>query len=199
MPPQFSIVIPCFNASRTLAKCLDSLAMLDSTNWECIFVDNNSTDTTASIIHRFIKQHPDRKFLQISEKKAGASAARNSGARHAKGDWLVFTDADCAVDSQWLQDAEFNISHHTNCAAFAGCVQAYPAENIVAKFLSMYTLQPNQREETLREFSLIRGGFQPLIFLSATIFLTLLADLMNPYPFMVKIMSFVCVFTSRVM
>lgn len=92
-----SIIIPVYNGERTIEKCLDSLTNIDypEQDFEIIVVDNNSMDRTKQIIMQF-------PFRYLLEKKPGAAAARNLGAKFAKGEILVFTDADVCVKSDWL-------------------------------------------------------------------------------------------------
>lgn len=91
---KISIVIPVFNAEKYLERCIDSLLVsLGKTSGEIILVDNNSTDNSLSIIKKYAKKHP--KTVLVSQCKApGGAAARNAGARMAKGKYLWFIDAD---------------------------------------------------------------------------------------------------------
>jgi len=93
--PAISIVIPAYNAGRTIAACLDACAALQPPPFECIVVDDGSSDDTVDIATR----HGARVLRQ---ENAGPATARNFGAAHAKGDWIAFTDADCVPASDWL-------------------------------------------------------------------------------------------------
>ncbi|MGB3082107.1 MAG: glycosyltransferase [Candidatus Omnitrophota bacterium] len=93
-----SIIIPARNESDAIESCLKSLRNIDfpRKKYEIIVVDNGSTDNTAEIIRCF----PEVTYLK--EEKRGASFARNKGIIKAKGEILVFLDADTRVTEKWL-------------------------------------------------------------------------------------------------
>jgi glycosyltransferase involved in cell wall biosynthesis len=99
--PEVSVVVPVRNAAGTIAECVDSLLALDypSDDFEVVVVDNASTDRTPAILERYA----DRVRL-LHEPSRGRSQARNAGVRHARGDVIAFTDADCRVDRNWLTE-----------------------------------------------------------------------------------------------
>jgi len=93
-----SVIIPAYNAEATLGNCLDALeAQSLSHDWyEVIVVDDGSTDQTAEIV----RQYDVQLFRQPN---AGPAAARNQGAQLARGDILLFTDADCEPTPDWVE------------------------------------------------------------------------------------------------
>jgi len=90
-----SIVIPAHNAAATIRQCVK--ACLNQTFPECevIVVDDGSTDATANVAHEF-------PVALIRQPKRGPAAARNAGARVAKGEVLAFTDSDCVPHPDWI-------------------------------------------------------------------------------------------------
>lgn len=94
-----SVVVPVYNAESVIGGCIESLLALDypKDKIEILIVDNNSSDTTSTII----TQYP---VIALSEKKRGAYAARNKGALYAKGDIFASTDADCLVQVNWAKE-----------------------------------------------------------------------------------------------
>jgi GT2 family glycosyltransferase len=97
--PEVTIVVPVFNAAATIAECVSSLLALryPRDRYEVVVVDNGSTDATPGILDGF------RDGIRIlGETTRGASAARNRGIRNASGRLIAFTDADCAVEPDWL-------------------------------------------------------------------------------------------------
>jgi glycosyltransferase involved in cell wall biosynthesis len=102
--PPVSILIPFYNQQHHLAACLESLlAQQDFTEaFEILLIDNRSTDDSVTIAQRFTEQDP--RITLLSEDTPGAYAARNTGIRHARGEILAFTDADCTVHPRWLAE-----------------------------------------------------------------------------------------------
>ena len=98
-----SVIIPVYNAEKTIRKCVESLLNQNypKNKYEIIIVDNNSTDDSIKEI-----KHCPVKIIKCE--KRGAYIARNTGAKHAKGEILAFTDADCEASENWL--AEINNS-----------------------------------------------------------------------------------------
>lgn len=154
-----SVIVPVFNAQETLEKCLSALAA-SATKWtEIIIVDNGSSDNSFAISEKFRRSHNNLKVVLLLEKAQGPSAARNAGAKIAKGEWLVFTDADCIVSPSWISDYLVHFSRAA-VGAVAGCIQPYPPSNAVQKAISLFTL-PSNTKETLHTGSNLREGFYP--------------------------------------
>jgi len=93
--PKVSVVICAYNAESTMEACLQSLLQLRYANFEVIVVDDGSMDGTLEIARRF-------PFQVVHQENQGLSNARNVGIAAATGEYVVFTDSDCVVDSDWL-------------------------------------------------------------------------------------------------
>lgn len=90
MEKAFSVIIPTFNRRGQLKKCLAALKNQNYKNFEIIVVNDGSSDGTSGDINH--------------AKNLGPSAARNSGIKKAKHEFLAFTDDDCMPDENWLKD-----------------------------------------------------------------------------------------------
>ena len=90
--PRISIVIPVFNAETHLRECLDSVRAQTFADWECICVDDGSTDGSPSVLAQYATSDPRIRVVRREHSNAGA--ARNAGMELARGEFLQFLDAD---------------------------------------------------------------------------------------------------------
>lgn len=97
-----SIVVPVYNVHNRLTACLESIRRQSLTDYECILVDDGSTDGSAAILDKFSKM--DTRFLVIHKKNSGVGAARNVGLQRARGTFLTFIDSDDTVSPSYLED-----------------------------------------------------------------------------------------------
>jgi glycosyltransferase involved in cell wall biosynthesis len=92
-------VVPSYQSEATIAGCLDALRLQDATfDFEAIVVDSG-TDATAEIVRR---QYHEIAVIHLGQ-RVGPEAARNEGARHARGRLLAFIDSDCVAAPDWLR------------------------------------------------------------------------------------------------
>ncbi|MBP5423127.1 MAG: glycosyltransferase family 2 protein [Paludibacteraceae bacterium] len=87
-----SIIIPVYNIEAYLPKCLETIAAQTYHHLEIILVDDGSTDSSGYICDTFVEE--DSRAIVIHQQNQGLWAARNSGQRVAKGDYLMFVDGD---------------------------------------------------------------------------------------------------------
>jgi glycosyltransferase involved in cell wall biosynthesis len=101
--PKFSVIIITRNRASFLPRVLESVINQDyeKEKYEIIVVDNNSSDSTTSIVERFKRRCPNR-ICYAFEPKIGMSNARNRGAETAKGEILLFIDDDAIASTNWL-------------------------------------------------------------------------------------------------
>jgi glycosyltransferase involved in cell wall biosynthesis len=108
--PFFSVIVPIYNAEKSLRKCLDSLAAQTETDFEILMVENGSMDGSNAICREYAGR--DRRFVLIEmPTNSGPSGARNAGLDQAKGDWAAFVDSDDSVEPEFLEcirDASHN-------------------------------------------------------------------------------------------
>ena len=154
-----SVVVPFYNASHSLPACLEAMAGQSYAEAEYFFVDNNSMDGGDELVRRAIAEYDGLEIRLLAESKRGASAARNKGVMEARGSHIAFTDADCIPRSEWLADLAAAIAAHPDCGAFAGRIQPAPPSNLVEKAPALFTLPPNEKEETYHRYTPKGGGF----------------------------------------
>ncbi len=97
-----SIIIPIYNEQETIAKCLKSLKNQTYKDIEIVLVDDGSTDNTLKKISDLKPKISDLKMYR--QKHLGPGPARNLGAKEAKGEILVFVDADMTFDKNFIKD-----------------------------------------------------------------------------------------------
>lgn len=98
----FSIIVPVYNAEKTLRKCLDSICEQTFESYEVILIDDGSTDQSLSICKRYEIQN--KRFRVHHQNNAGPSAARNAGLDIAEGKWICFVDSDDCIEASYLQE-----------------------------------------------------------------------------------------------
>lgn len=99
--PAVSVVIPAHNRADLLGQTLDSVLSQTLTDWECIVVDDGSTDSTAAIAESYADRDP--RFRVIRGSFGSASAARNRGAAEAQGPFISFLDSDDLMEPDKLE------------------------------------------------------------------------------------------------
>lgn len=100
--PGISIIVPFYNAEKYIRDCIESLLSQEfaTDDYEIIFIDNNSTDSSSEIV----KRYPRIKL--VSERRQSPYATRNRGIREAAGGIIAFTDPDCIPFPDWLAEIE---------------------------------------------------------------------------------------------
>ena len=88
----FSIIIPTYNRANVLAETIYSVQKQFYQNWECLVIDDGSTDNTKEVVESMSKL--DRRIKYIYQQNSERSAARNKGINHAVGEYLCFLDSD---------------------------------------------------------------------------------------------------------
>jgi len=93
--PKVSIIMPAYNAANYIGAALASLQLQSYSNWECIIINDGSTDNTVDIVHRYANN--DSRILLINfTKNQGRSAARQAGLDRCDGEYVAMLDADDA-------------------------------------------------------------------------------------------------------
>lgn len=96
--PKISVVIPVYNAAKTLEKCLSSIFNQTLTSFEIIAVNDGSTDKSLKILQKYRSQ-----ITIMNQPNQGASKARNAGAKMTRGPFVIFCDADIIMEKNMLE------------------------------------------------------------------------------------------------
>lgn len=131
--PYFSVIIPVYNGGSAFKTCLQALYQSTFNDWELIVVDDGSTDGS----DRMARQWDAKLFYTTG--RAGPAAARNLGAHVARGRYLFFTDADCAVHSDTLHQMATIFQANPHLEAVFGSYDADPAApNFIAQYKNLF-------------------------------------------------------------
>ena len=91
--PLISVIIPTFNRAELIIDTLRSIEAQSYTNWECLVVDDGSTDNTCEVVQEFVNKDLRIKYL-TNQRKKGAQGARNTGLIESEGEFIQFLDSD---------------------------------------------------------------------------------------------------------
>jgi glycosyltransferase involved in cell wall biosynthesis len=134
MTPKISVVIAAFNSEGTVAEAVRAVMNqpLPRGTFECIVVDDGSTDRTAEIA-----ESAGATVLRLP-KNVKTAGARNAGIQHARGEWIAFTDADCVPSRRWLSlilaEAE---KADVSVLAIAGKILGLNSQTPAARFVDL--------------------------------------------------------------
>ena len=101
--PKISVIIPCYNAGKTISASLRSLVNQVYKDFEVIIVNDGSTDNSADVISSFSRTH-NLNVVYVEQPNSGVSTARNTALKKARGEYITFLDADDLYDPYFLQD-----------------------------------------------------------------------------------------------
>ncbi len=101
---ELTIIISTYNNAESLVRTLASVAKQDADKnvWECVVVNNNSTDDTVACVTEFVKSNPDLNIRLVEEPEQGLSYARNRGIAESKGQFLAFIDDDETINEGFV-------------------------------------------------------------------------------------------------
>lgn len=127
MTKKISVIIPVYNAGKTISACLNSLQKQTLKPAEIIIIDDGSWDKTRELISAFSN------ITILAQKHQGPAAARNLGVKQAKGDILVFVDSDMEFDKNFLADLTKPIMAGTVDGSWSGNELVANWENVWAR------------------------------------------------------------------
>ena len=138
--PKISIIIPFYNDKKFILQTLVSVSKQSYKNFECILVDDCSTDGTRSLVESFILNKTNFKLISHSHNK-GLPAARNTGLKEAQGSFVNFLDADdiLFVHSLWFRIGKMSSKNSDAIiGVFGGCIYFPEAGVSILSLLKTY-------------------------------------------------------------
>lgn len=122
--PLVSVIIPSYNRAHLIYETLDSIIAQSYQNWECIVVDDGSTDNTFEVVDNYVRNDERIQYHnRPKERIKGANSCRNFGFELSKGTYVNWFDSDDIMDSQCLEK-KINLSLK-NDTDFVSCELAY--------------------------------------------------------------------------
>lgn len=125
---EFSIVVPVYNAERYLRGCIDSILQQSYPHWECLLIDDGSTDGSLRICEEYAAS--DSRIKVVHKSNGGVSSARNLGIGMASKEWLVFIDSDDSITSDYLE----RMSKASDCGVdliLTGHIEVFPQKEVL--------------------------------------------------------------------
>ena len=120
MDKKYSVIIPVYNAEKTLERCLNSLLRQERTDIELLLVNDGSSDNSHQICLSFASQYPQIKYL--NKENGGVSSARNAGLDNAEGEYILFVDSDDYVSGDYFQAIDSALSgSNSDLLQFSHC------------------------------------------------------------------------------
>ena len=142
-----SVIITCFNQEKQIIKTLQSVLNQTHINWECIIINDGSTDNSEGAIKAFIED--DSRFKYIYQSNKGVSAARNAGFKLASGNFVNFLDGDDTFLPNKLQEQVKVFQDNPDISICICDHQFYEEKQEVYKYYEFEKLNINPLEQIL--------------------------------------------------
>lgn len=139
-----SIIIPIYNQSKTIGKCLDSIFKQTCKDFEIIIVNDGSTDNFTKTIENYLIDCPStfNNYLRVfNQENKGAPAARNKGFKEAQGEYLFFCDADAVLKPEALQIMLDALNSHPQAS------YTYPSFYWGRKLFKLFPFDPEKLKQ----------------------------------------------------
>jgi glycosyltransferase involved in cell wall biosynthesis len=124
--PFFSIIIPTYNRAPIISLSINAVLQQTFDDFEIIVVDDGSTDQTSDVVGSILNP----KLSYVYQDNQGVCAARNTGARCAKGQYLAFLDSDDFVEMNWLEDFHKKIIQEKTSLVYCSIQKVEPNGNV---------------------------------------------------------------------
>lgn len=161
--PLVSIVIPFHNNEQTLSEAIESAISQRYTHIEVLVVDDLSTDSSCEVVKKFVKQ--DSRVAMFANDGSGVSAARNSGLKRSKGEFVVFLDADDKLKETYIERALYCYENNSELTIVYSNMERFERETGV-QFLDEFVITSFLRQNCIPIFAMVRteqlksiGGF----------------------------------------
>ena len=138
--PHVSIIIPTYNYGHFIGSTITNIQEQTLEEWECIIVDDGSTDNTRQIIEEFKKS--DNRIKYIHQENMYQAAAKNAGLKVCSGKYIQFLDADDLLESRKLERQFYFLEEHQYVDIVYGNTRYFPSEELDARWYFMNKNDP---------------------------------------------------------
>lgn len=142
--PLVSIIVPCYNQGEYLEEAINSVILQTYENWECIIINDGSSDNTDIAAKRCCSK--DERVKYFKNQNAGVSNARNFGIKRSLGNYILPLDADDKIDVSYIEKCLDMLLRDENTKVVYGIVESFGAVNgelVLANFDFNYLMFSN--------------------------------------------------------
>ncbi|WP_285959084.1 glycosyltransferase family 2 protein [Thomasclavelia spiroformis] len=140
-----SIIVPIYNAEKTIHRCLDSIVNQTHNNLDIVLINDGSTDNSLSILNKYAMN--DERIRIFTQLNKGVAATRNVGLNKAKGDYILFIDSDDWIQSNMVSKMIATFEKYQDCdIVFCGNDNAESIEEVLKSSLNQ-TIIWNKRKQ----------------------------------------------------
>ncbi len=151
--PLVSIIVPCYNQGLYIAETLNSVLQQCFLDWECVIMDDGSTDNSAEIIQSFCDK--DSRFVYFKQNNSGVCITRNNAIKHSRGKYILPLDADDIIEPDYLEMA-VNVFENKTDVKVVNCLADQFGEHCGSWFLPEYSFNELLWNNTLICASMFR-------------------------------------------
>ena len=119
--PEVTIIVPVYNAEKYLSRCIDSIIAQTFTNFECILIDDGSSDRSLDICKQY--RLLDERIVLIHQDNSGISASRNKGLKIARGKYVCFVDSDDNIKNNMYEKLVASINNSNADVVCCGYIE----------------------------------------------------------------------------
>ena len=130
--PKISVIVPVYNSEKYLEQCIESILNQTFEEFECLLVDDCSTDTSLEICNIF-KNKDSRIEVYHKERNEGTGQARGTGVFHAEGEYIIFADNDDWIEPVMLEELYRKIRSEDCDMVCCDFYDEYPQKTIYRK------------------------------------------------------------------
>ncbi|MGJ0373016.1 glycosyltransferase [Aliarcobacter cryaerophilus] len=122
--PKISVIIPVYNSEKHLQKCINSIINQTFINFEAIFINDGSADSSLEILKS--NKSLDSRIKIINQENCGTGEARNNGLKNALGEYILFVDADDTIESNMIEKMYLSFTTSSSDMVICGITRILP-------------------------------------------------------------------------